>query len=125
MACACLDIENLHKENNLTRIEFGLGYVWRRGQGIAVSRRRELSARMTGASTLIANLNRFKSTSSSKKKDGQKPIFFYWRRGQDSNLRYVSVHNISNVAPSTTQTPLRNQPKQSVLSCLCIINKYD
>ena len=34
-------------------------------------------------------------------------IFRFWRRGQDSNLRYVAVHNISNVAPSTTQTPLQ------------------
>ena len=34
-------------------------------------------------------------------------ILGFWRRGQDSNLRYVAVHNISNVAPSTTQTPLQ------------------
>ena len=37
MACACFDRKikspykrTLHKENNLTRIEFGLGYDWRR-----------------------------------------------------------------------------------------------
>ena len=42
-----------------------------------------------------------------KKISKQNALRFFWRRGQDSNLRYVSVHNISNVAPSTTQTPLR------------------
>ena len=30
----------------------------------------------------------------------------YWRRGRDSNPRYVAVHLISSQAPSTTRTPL-------------------
>lgn len=103
-----------------------LFFYWRRGQGIAVSRGRELSARMTGAKHPYCEPKQVQiDIPEQQKKMGKKPIFFCWRRGQDSNLRYVSVHNISNVAPSTTQTPLRNQPKQSVLSCLCIINKYD
>ena len=34
-----------------------------------------------------------------------------WRRGWDSNPRYVAVHLISSQTPSTTRTPLRvNQP---------------
>lgn len=32
---------------------------------------------------------------------------FNWRRGRDSNPRYVAVHLISSQAPSTTRTPLR------------------
>lgn len=34
---------------------------------------------------------------------------FYWRRGRDSNPRYVAVHLISSQAPSTTRTPLRKR----------------
>lgn len=30
-----------------------------------------------------------------------------WRRGRDSNPRYLAVHTISSRAPSTTQPPLR------------------
>lgn len=32
-----------------------------------------------------------------------------WRRGEDSNLRYHTVHMPSKQAPSTTRTPLRGQ----------------
>ena len=55
---------------------------------------------------LLAYASLFESRPSNEKKMG-KTHLFCWRRGQDSNLRYVSVHNISNVAPSTSQTPLR------------------
>ena len=34
-------------------------------------------------------------------------LCFYWRRGRDSNPRYVAVHLISSQAPSTTRTPLQ------------------
>ena len=38
-------------------------------------------------STLIANLNRLESVHFGIKKEWKKPLFFFWRRGQDSNLR--------------------------------------
>ena len=32
--------------------------------------------------------------------------WIYWRRGWDSNPRYIAAHLISSQAPSTTRTPL-------------------
>ena len=40
-----------------------------------------------------------------------------WRRGRDSNPRYVSVHLISSQAPSTTRTPLH----ESLKICIALI----
>ena len=34
-------------------------------------------------------------------------ILIKWRRERDSNPRYLAVHHISNVAPSTTRPSLR------------------
>ena len=34
-------------------------------------------------------------------------LFGYWRRGRDSNPRYVSVYTLSRRAPSASRTPLR------------------
>ena len=45
-----------------------------------------------------------------KQKTRHLGVFFVWQREQDSNLRYVAVHNISNVAPSTTRTSLHHLP---------------
>ena len=35
-------------------------------------------------------------------------LIIKWRRGWDSNPRYLAVHLISSQAPSTSRTPLRN-----------------
>ena len=35
------------------------------------------------------------------------PFSFVWRRGRDSNPRYVAVYTLSRRAPSTARTPLR------------------
>ena len=34
-------------------------------------------------------------------------LVFYWRRGRDSNPRYLAVHTLSKRARSATLTPLR------------------
>jgi hypothetical protein len=37
-----------------------------------------------------------------------------WRRGGDSNPRYLSVHTISSRAPSAARSPLREQAKYTI-----------
>ena len=34
----------------------------------------------------------------------------FWRRGWDSNPRYLAVQQISSLSPSTSRTPLRGSP---------------
>ena len=44
-----------------------------------------------------------------------------WRRGRDSNPRYLAAHLISSQAPSTTQTPLRGGSRPSVRVALAAL----
>ena len=41
------------------------------------------------------------------------PVYFFWRRGWDSNPRYLAAHLISSQAPSTSRTPLHKTDQTS------------
>ncbi len=45
-----------------------------------------------------------------------------WRRGRDSNPRYLAVHTLSRRAPSATRTPLQ---QGAVLYTTCILKSID
>ncbi len=55
-------------------------------------------------------------------------IFSVWRRGGDSNSRYLSVHTISSRTPSASQSPLRrqiNRLQQNVAAVKKIFHRYE